>query len=786
MEEIADNLNFEEKIELLESENISDDDKYRIISGFEDDEEKIEIMKELAINELGSAIIIKSFKSDELKIKAMEKFVGKPKYRVAILKSLICSCDEQKMFEYMKKYIKTDRAKMELLLGLSLSQSGSDMLKIQALEECIKDQVCIYHIVESINSESVKVEALEKYVEDKFPIIKGLAYDEYKIELMRKYIKDDKQKAQILATIRDKELLAEVMFEQEKVSCRRFFERNEENVRFIENNIKCFMQVEGVIEDFEEKEQLLSEMYKENSDVYTNIDFRLLDKRYIDLLGKERINQISCYENIQNQILSLSDNELIIFSRCINNYINKAQTDEWEQVSKSILNNLISKDYEELIYKVVDEEDIDIDKLTKILQNKNEFGIKSKQDINNFEQIKQETINKWIQSPHKEDKISAIFEKVFGHDVEYGYSIIEKYGRDIDSLPDSEVKYYVKALKEIEDITDYRILEELYARCKTIMFIDKAFVERELKTEYFKLYKDTLYIPTEENRVGTNVYNAGTDFSMIITSVGAFVGSDNRNNINYKEDWNRPYISTQHFCASYIRNDMLCTAPVQSICYGFSDLSDDSLMASGTDDIFSSENTFTIELEGTNEVYRNPDSQINLTNLYNEMDFRRIQNGKRKQPDYIVVFKENVQCANLEAALKAQADWGQLPIVIIDKDECLESEQRKVGKMLEEYKISKTRQEKNKIGREIKIKICNNRKDNYSFCNDVDIDELVEEYNIPSVKNENSVSISDLEIIDAQINYKERAEMQKAFIDIVNIKNKSKSVDGKEVQIDDR
>lgn len=54
-----------------------------------------------------------------------------------------------------------------------------------------------------------------------------------------------------------------------------------------------------------------------------------------------------------------------------------------------------------------------------------------------------------------------------------------------------------------------------------------------------------------------------------------------------------------------------------------------------------------------------------------EMDYRRIQGGVKKQPDYIVAFKRNGKIANIEEIIKASKNWeGNLPIVIVDVDEC--------------------------------------------------------------------------------------------------------------------
>ena len=73
---------------------------------------------------------------------------------------------------------------------------------------------------------------------------------------------------------------------------------------------------------------------------------------------------------------------------------------------------------------------------------------------------------------------------------------------------------------------------------------------------------------------------------------------------------------------------------------GFCEVSSDGLALSGSRDINSSgaENGF-VSNSGEEEEYYSPDNQINNTKGYNEMDLYRVQTGKRKQPDYIIVFR---------------------------------------------------------------------------------------------------------------------------------------------------
>ena len=232
-----------------------------------------------------------------------------------------------------------------------------------------------------------------------------------------------------------------------------------------------------------------------------------------------------------------------------------------------------------------------------------------------------------------------------------------------------------------------------------------------------------MYKPENEDLLedSTNIYEAGTDFKMIVTSVGAF-RFGNINKEDYKKDWNRPSIGCQHFCASYIRNDMINTAPINNICYGFSKMEDDALLMSSIEDLGSNTEDSFVSYAGSS-VFFTPEEQINNTFFYNEMDYKRMQNGVKKQPSYIVVFRENGQITNMEESLKAQQDWEGLPIVIVDKDKCLESEKEKVKQMIEEY----NKEPSESFGKQIRQKVSNNRKTRETFCKE--IEELIPKEN---------------------------------------------------------
>ena len=419
----------------------------------------------------------------------------------------------------------------------------------------------------------------------------------------------------------------------------RLYRQQYASSKFIKKYIDEFIKLE---ENNIDKDILLK-MSEKNEDVLKT-DFKILAKKYIDLLGIDIVNQIACYQDIINNFVSLNDNELKLLSKLLNLYISKTKNYEWTNLANILIDNLES--YEELIENLNKMEYINIGRLIPILIHKNTFNIRSIEDIENFQKIKRKKCEELINSQNIKEKQESILLKIYGQNIQEAEKFVRKFGEDIDKIQDEE-----------------------------------------------------------------NLYSAGTNFKMIITSVAPFVYNEIE---NYKKDWNRPSIGSQHFCASYIRNDMLGHAIIPHVCYGFEQMSLDSLVLSGTNDIFLSGFSFETTSK-REEKYLAPDSQIQQTQRYNEMDFKRIQSGNKKQPDYIVVFKKNGKIKNMRKAKKASYDFENLPIVVIDVDECLRTEKEKIKKLYEEYK--KTGSEEIKL--ELSEKIRNNRVTDPEFYKDI-------------------------------------------------------------------
>ena len=423
----------------------------------------------------------------------------------------------------------------------------------------------------------------------------------------------------------------------------RLYRQQYASSKFIKKYIDEFIKLE---ENNIDKDILLK-MSEKNEDVLKT-DFKILAKKYIDLLGIDIVNQIACYQDIINNVVSLNDNELKLLSKLLNLYISKTKNYEWTNLANILIDNLES--YEELIENLNKMEYINIGRLIPILIHKNTFNIRSIEDIENFQKIKRKKCEELINSQNIKEKQESILLKIYGQNIQEAEKFVRKFGEDIDKIQDEELKKYIKNLIKILEINNSDELNKLYEQIKEEKIVNPLLIEKRLKIEYWKLYnndlfkiKDAIKLQDEEN-----LYSAGTNFKMIITSVAPFVYNEIE---NYKKDWNRPSIGSQHFCASYIRNDMLGHAIIPHVCYGFEQMSLDSLVLSGTNDIFSSGFSFETTSK-REEKYLAPDSQIQQTQRYNEMDFKRIQSGNKKQPDYIVVFKKNGKIKNMRKAKK--------------------------------------------------------------------------------------------------------------------------------------
>ncbi len=745
-------LSDEKKIKYLDL--FKAEDQLSIITSIQDDNIKLDnflIFKD-KIDYL--IYVAETLKEDENKIKAIKVISDiYPDNKLSIEQIMLTLSTDEKILEYIDK-AELQNTVYSLIRNIKDSDLKIDVAKkyldisymesfLEEYEENYKDDPRFKEIEKLTkgicklikwNNDYEKADTIEKMDNEnlKLNIALSIKSDKIKSDIIDCFF-DENKKLKIARNIEDKKSKIEAM---KKISPENIkILRKHESIDFVKENLNLFLELEG----FKEKipEGILEELFEKNNEVICEIDFRLLGEKYINKLGKDKVNLISNFNDIQEKILNLPDKEFDIFSKCINNYTKNNDTDEWTVIADEILDSLRDKQYTDLIGNIEIENisEDNLNKLIKIIQDDNNFDIKTLKELENFEEIKRkkcdEMINSNIDVNHKKN---YLMQKTFGHDIKYAKKIIDKYGDSIDKIGDQELKNYVEALRMISETENEEVLKEIYENVDEIeFFADKVEFERELKTEYCKLYKEGLFDPNNSQKLnkeelkeiggrqdlskeleGMNVYNAGTEFRMLITSVSAYTVVEKID--NYNEDWNRLAVGSQHFCASYIGEDMMGCAPINHVVYGFSDIKDDSLMLSGPKDIHSTGESFVSK--AWYEKYYDNDTQINETVRHNEMDIRRIQGGEKKQPDYIIAFKAGNKIKNLDKIQQAYNDWEEkLPIVIVDVDECLRQQGKEINNMMTEYEQTEDIVEKTRLGKEITQKVKNNKNTIESFKN---------------------------------------------------------------------
>jgi len=688
--------------------------------------------------------------------------------------------------------------------------------------------------------DNLKAKIQNKKNEKVFAKLSGLVYEEDKIETIKREIKDEKGKFQALSYIEDieaKKDLIKTFSEEGMLYAMDLLEdrdkaeilvelKDKDNIKKALNKIPLDIEqdlrrngflLNSVMENmdiFIEYETGKSEaecgkiagkvldLQEENEDILYTVKFDILDEKYTTTLDEDLLGIITCYPMEQNRILSLDEKSYKVLVDCINDSKKNNNGEIDTQVVDKLLNGIGSGQFEDLINSIDENKGTNINytELTKCLtQRQNYFNIKNIEELNNIDNIRievcdaiinkdNEVIEKYPNLPHGDLTKFAILEKLYGQDIVNASKIVELYGEDIDNIPvkedNKDTIQYVKNLKTILNENNKDKLKQFYNVDLDIEKddVNPVFMENRIKEAYCKEYNQTL-LKTEncerlelEDCKDFDIYDAGTDFSMIITSLSPYAGNGvaNGDKHNWNEDWNRKKKDSQAFSASYIRNDMLGTAEVPYFCYGFDNVADDSLVLSSPGDMATESGKLTPtpkSNEWTN--FCTPDSQINKTPdyrmRYNEMLFKRVQNGERKQPSYIVVFKENGEIANLDMAKKAASDFEpRLPIVVVDKEKCAESEKNKIQNMMEEYEKTGD----NELLKSINQKVKNNSFGNQSFNLDATIKEKLEKINIEENK-EMSIDLRESAIEASEISTK--TDIMKKSVDTIKRTELSKT-----------
>ena len=505
--------------------------------------------------------------SDDIKLSVLPKFgMFDEEYIIDVINSM--QSDEKKLQAlslqkydvlniYVAETIHNDEDKLKLI---DLTDSNDAKVKIASL----------------IQSNELKLKALEKIIpkirkalefvtdQAKAQIIMKMPIDELKLKLLDT-VEDDFYKENIIRTIDDDKKLELMTFINDPLISTKI--RSTMPIEIISQNLELILQCEGITEGIEKKANLLKQMQERNDSLYKTIDFRILDEEILASFSQQQLEQIVCYTNIEKQIIALKNNSTScnLFSEMLATISQDSQS--WDVKTNRVLKQLNSNTYQELINNI-NQEDIDINNLVKIMQMPNYFNIQTQEDLEKFFYIKRNVCDRIINGEFNSkesnefelisemneiDQIKfAVLQKLYGLDLEIAKTIIEKYGNDIESLdPNSDEVVFVEALQEIIQTDNIELLKRYYSVERGIEeeLIDSVTIENQLKHDYGKMFNNGLLQPEnleEGDMKGT--LKAGTDFRLIITSVAPYIMNTPE---NFEQDWNRKAITSRGFCCSY-------------------------------------------------------------------------------------------------------------------------------------------------------------------------------------------------------------------------------------------
>ena len=601
-----------------------EDNKVGVMLTIQNDDKKIEALDKLPDEFLyQKADIISTIQDDDKKIEAINKLPG-GYFKAQVMQTLE---DDKKLKEIDKQ---TDEdTKVEIMKTIQ-----DDDKKIEAIDK-LTDESLKAEVIETIQDDDKKLETIDKLIDEnaKVQILKTIHFDDKKIIGIDK-LTDEDAKAEILKTIYDKDKKIE--------TAKKIYALNDRQTK------------------------ILKRLMEKNEELLETIDFKILDERYSDLEGN--LPTITCYQDIQEKILALNEQEYKIFIKTLKEY--EKRNEKWINFTSKVISNLYDDQYKDLLNDIKDKNltEDEIRNLGKIISKENIFTIKNLDEAKNYKEIKEKVCDIIIYDGNSEElkkypnimslseldrKKMAVLQKIYGQTLKEVNYLLETYGADIENLTvtsENEASIlYIKSLQIIKNTDDIELLQNIYEKCKTIEIDnvhDIEMVEEQLKDSYLETYNKKLYEPKESDLIDIIeedgkkilIYNAGTDFSMSISSIGAYYADWI---MNYKEEWNRPRIASQGYCASYIRNDMLGTAPIKEVIYGFRNYDKGTLIKSGRYDIDSDARRFQPSANRKVEFLSESTQIDNTYNGYNEMLFNRFNaDGERRQPDYIVFIKE--------------------------------------------------------------------------------------------------------------------------------------------------
>lgn len=472
-------------------------------------------------------------------------------------------------------------------------------------------------------------------------------------------------------------------------------------------------------------------LFDQNTNLLETINFEILSDKFISKLTFEELSRIVCDKKFQDTLINLDDNQYALFFKLKETFLTK---DNWITGSNIIVKALNDPNFSELSASISLTARTDILKsyFNVINQEQNYFGIKSIEQLENYEQIRNNVCNsilnnpeniqgltEHIQSLSELDRVKfATIEKNFGISLTQAKLLCQKYGFNIENVQEivgnEKIHTFLKNLTQIISSDSIEQIEKL--ELAEINIENFNAIDTEIRESFAQMYNDKFYKPKEEDLIEVieidgkkvPIYNAGTNFYMCSHVVGAFSHKNNGEQ-SYQQSWNIPKRTNHVFCTRMISNESLELAKEDQIGYGFTDFDNSALVASAPWDMASmelnkqfdtvgamdSERTMAA-CEGSSSRFLTPMEQANNTRLDgNETNWDRFNsNGEKKQPSYIICIADSMSNdeyknnKNYQDSLIVASQFG-IPLVMLDREKIIENEHLEIENMLQEYEETK-------------------------------------------------------------------------------------------------
>lgn len=525
-------------------------------------------------------------------------------------------------------------------------------------------------------------------------------------------------------------------------------------------------------QDLQGKLLRVSQLYAKDNTILQSLNGELLKDQY-QSIPNYKMQLIAKNSRFQDRILSLNDYEYSLYNKIAqlvsqktdrwnrfeknivenlsDGYYGELINDLYEQAKQG--NKITAEDLETLTFLLskqcysksvfdkyfkqgLDDKSI---KQKEIRYSNNIFNITNKKELEHFEEIKELVCDTILTNPSLDDEqLTAPISKYLGHfnqlseldrmklallqkyynmDLEEAFNIVNKFSSDIDSISvnddyQANIIEQIKAIKNIFKSNDINILNQI-GNLDILVQTDlssSTYLVEETKEMFEQLYKENLYMPKEDDKVGNTTYkgknievfDANTDFSIIVKRVGA-------TNENSRDIWNRMTKDAEHgrkdlryyTCTSYMTDENLLNQDNEiEVTFGFAqgtnNYSFDAIYPHDAHTPFYAGDDIYNDLDGS---YMIPSTlEMNTDNRYNEVVINTLgidENGQmtKMQPDYIVYVKgqSDMDLDGLEndpvweKSKKAASEFG-IPIVVIDREKVKQSEKAKIANMSEELK----------------------------------------------------------------------------------------------------